>query len=168
MRRTRLDLGEAISEGLDSFAPLLETSQAKLELDLEPDVWVDANGHALTRIVVNLLDNAIKYGPAGQTLRVGVNRIDGVARLSVADEGPGVPPADRDRIWKAYRRLDRDVRAQVPGSGIGLSVVRDLVSLQGGRVWTDEADGGGARFMVEFPLVEEPAGADAVAQEVAS
>ena len=69
---------------------------------------------------------------------------------------PGYDPAVEPRHLKGLEEI------------IGLSVVQDLVSLQGGRVWTDEADGGGARFMVEFPLVEEPAGADAVAQEVAS
>ena len=160
MRRDRLDLSEAISEGLDSVTHLLEASDMKLELTLEPGLWVQANGQALTRIVVNLLDNAIKYGPPGQTLKVGVSRTDGVARLSVEDEGPGIPAGDRDRIWKPYRRLDRDVRAQVQGSGIGLSVVSELVSLHGGRVWVDEADGGGARFVLELPLAERPVGGD--------
>ncbi len=170
MRRERLDLGDAISEGLDSVTHLLEAKDTQVALTLEPDLWVNANGDAITRIVVNLLDNAIKYGPAEQTLKVEVSRAGRVARLSVEDEGPGVPAADRDRIWKPYRRLDRDVRTQVPGSGIGLSVVSDLVSLHGGRAWVEEADGGGARFVVELPLVEESVGAHeyAVAQEAAS
>jgi len=142
----------------------------EVELTLEPDLWVDANGDAITRIVVNLLDNAIKYGPTGQTLKVEVSRSNGAARLSVEDEGPGVPVADRNRIWKAYRRLDRDVRTQVQGSGIGLSVVSELVSLQGGRVWVEGADGGGARFLLELPLVEGPPGVEthAVAQQAAT
>ena len=79
-------------------------------------------------------------------------RVNGAAQLSVTDEGPGIPPEDRDRIWKAYRRLDRDVRARLPGSGIGLSVVSELTSLHGGRAWVGEGDGGGARFVVELPL----------------
>ena len=169
MRRDRLDLGDAISEGLDSVTHLLEASDMKVELALEPDVWVHANGESITRIVVNLLDNAIKYGPQGQTLKVEVSRAGRVARLSVEDEGPGVPAADRDRIWKPYRRLDRDVRTQVQGSGIGLSVVSELVSLHEGRVWVDEASGGGARFVLELPLAEASVGADEpVAHEAAS
>ena len=170
MRRDRLDLSDAISEGLDSVTHLLKASDMRLDLTLEPDVWVHANGQALTRIVVNLLDNAIKYGPHGQTLKVDVSQTEGLARLSVEDEGPGVPAADRDRIWKAYRRLDRDVKAQIQGSGIGLSVVNELVSLHGGRVWVEEAHGGGARFVLELPLVERSVGADerVVAERVAS
>ena len=159
MRRDRLDLGDAISEGLDSVTHLLDAGGMKVELTLEPDVWVHANGESITRIVVNLLDNAIKYGPQGQTLRIEVSRADGGARLCVEDEGPGVPAADRDRIWKPYRRLDRDLRTQVQGSGIGLSVVNELVSLHGGRVWVEEADGGGARFVLELPIVERSIGA---------
>ena len=170
MRKDRLDLADAISEGLDSVTHLLEAGDMEVELTLEPDLWVDANGDAITRIVVNLLDNAIKYGPTGQTLKVEVSRSNESARLSVEDEGPGVPVADRNRIWKAYRRLDRDVRTQVQGSGIGLSVVSELVSLQGGRVWVEGADGGGARFLLELPLVEGPAGVDApvVARQAAT
>ncbi len=170
MRRERLDLGHAISEGLDSVTHLLEADDMRVDLTQEPHLWVHANGDAVTRIVVNLLDNAIKYGPPGQTLKVGVSGADGVVRLSVEDEGPGVPVADRDRIWKAYRRLDRDVRAQVQGSGIGLSVVSELASLHGGRVWVDEAEGGGARFVLELPLMEESVGAEepALAREAAS
>ena len=160
MRRDRLDLSDAISEGLDSVTHLLKASDMRLDVTLEPNVWVHANGQALTRIVVNLLDNAIKYGAHGQTLKVDVSRTDGFAKLSVEDEGPGIPVADRDRIWKAYRRLDRDVRTQVQGSGIGLSVVSELASLHGGRVWVEEGDGGGARFVLELPLVERSVGAD--------
>ena len=170
MRRDRLDLSDAISEGLDSVTHLLKASDMRLDVTLEPNVWVHANGQALTRIVVNLLDNAIKYGAHGQTLKVDVSRTDGFAKLSVEDEGPGIPVADRDRIWKAYRRLDRDVRTQVQGSGIGLSVVSELASLHGGRVWVEEGDGGGARFVLELPLVERSVGADerVVAERVAS
>ncbi len=160
MRLERLDFGDAISEGLDSVAHLLEAREVELELAIERGLRVQADGEALTRIVVNLVDNAIKYGPAGQTLKVSVGRTGGVATFSVEDEGPGVPAADRDRIWKAYWRLDRDVKTQVQGSGIGLSVVSELVSLLGGRVRVDEADSGGARFVVDLPLVEGSVGAD--------
>ncbi len=160
----RLELGEAIADGLDSVTPLLEAHDMRLDLSIDPGVWVHANGEALTRVIVNLLDNAIKYGPSGQTIRVGVRRADDVARLSVADEGPGIPVADRERIWKAYRRLDRDVKAQVPGSGIGLSVVSELVSLHGGRVQIDEPPGGGARFIVELPLAAKAGSANGAAE----
>ena len=76
------------------------------------------------------------------------------ARLAVADEGPGVPEADRARIFKAYRRLKRDVASPQPGTGIGLSVVAELTNLHRGRAWVEDVKGGGARFVVELPLLE--------------
>jgi hypothetical protein len=70
----------------------------------------------------------------------------------VDDAGPGVPERDRERIWRRWQRLERDERAAVAGTGIGLTVVRDLVGLQGGRAWVETGPRGGARFLVELPL----------------
>jgi signal transduction histidine kinase len=89
--------------------------------------------------------------------------VNGAARLSVADEGPGVPPAERARIFKAYRRLERDMKSQVSGTGIGLSVVAELATQHDGRAWVDDAEGGGARFVVELPLASAAHGDSAVA-----
>jgi signal transduction histidine kinase len=153
MPREDIDLAGAIEDGLDAVTPLLEDRGMTLEVDAPAGLHVVANRDAITRIVVNLLDNAVKYGPHGQTVKVALDRVNGSARLSVADQGPGVPPAERTAIWKAYRRLERDMKAQLPGTGIGLSVVSELAQLHNGRAWVDDADGGGARFVVELPLV---------------
>jgi signal transduction histidine kinase len=152
MPREELDVSEALAEGLDAVTPLLEDRGVKLEVEAQAGLSVYANREALTRIIVNLVDNAVKYGPRGQTVRVGVERVNGSAMLSVADQGPGVPAADRDKVWKPYHRLERDVKAAVTGTGIGLSVVSQLASLHEGRAWVEEASGGGARFVVELPL----------------
>lgn len=154
MPREALDMVEALREGMDAVAPLLEDRGMRLELSAQPGLAVVANREALTRIMVNLLDNAVKYGPAGQTIRVGVERVNGSVQLSVADQGPGVPSAERGAVWKPYRRLERDVKAHVPGTGIGLSVVSELARLHAGRAWVEGEEGGGARFVVELPLLD--------------
>jgi signal transduction histidine kinase len=87
-----------------------------------------------------------------------MERVNGLTRLSVSDQGPGVPDADRSLVWKAYHRIGRDVRANIPGTGIGLSVVADLASLHGGKAWVEDADPSGARFVVEFPVLHEDSG----------
>ena len=154
MPREELDVTEALADGIDAVTPLLEDRDMRLELAGQPGLAVLANRDALTRIIVNLLDNAVKYGPRGQTVTVGVERVNGSVRLSVVDQGPGVPSGEREGVWKPYRRLERDVKARVPGTGIGLSVVSELASLHDGRAWVEEALGGGARFVVELPLVD--------------
>lgn len=108
---------------------------------------------------MNLLDNAVKYGPVGQEIRVELAVDGGRARLFVTDEGPGIPAADRSRIWQRFYRLPRDRESAVAGTGIGLAVVQELARLHGGSAWVDaeeaeaERPGGlaGARFVVEFP-----------------
>ena len=150
--REELDLTEACADGIDAVVPLLEERDMKLSVEAQPDLRVLANRDAISRIVVNLLDNAVKYGKPGQTVRVEIGPRAGFARLAVSDEGPGVPPGDRSRLWKPYRRLSREVEASTPGTGIGLSIVSGLVDLHEGRVAVEDADGGGARFVVEIPL----------------
>jgi signal transduction histidine kinase len=95
----------------------------------------------------------VKYGPASQTIRVMLAPVEAgaTARITVDDEGPGIPPAERSRIWQAYHRLDRDRNAPGGGSGLGLSVVADLVRMLGGSAGVSDAPGGGARFTVDLP-----------------
>ena len=105
----------------------------------------------------------MRYGPAGQTVTVRVDRIDAGARLIVEDEGPGIPIADRDRVWAPFVRLTnhrKSHQSAAMGTGIGLAVVRDLTSRHGGRVWVERADSGGARFVVELPAGSRAPGKD--------
>ncbi|MGH7481267.1 MAG: sensor histidine kinase [Longimicrobiales bacterium] len=161
MPMEEVDFADALEEGVDAMSSLLHDRAMSLRFDAEPGLRVRANRDAVTRVVVNLLDNAAKYGPRGQEVSVDVRRVNGNARLSVRDQGPGVPAADRRRIWQAYRRLERDVKARIPGTGIGLSVVAELVSIHGGRVWVDGEEDGGTNFVVELPLAGDGIRADA-------
>jgi signal transduction histidine kinase len=119
--------------------------------------WVDAS--ALRQIVINFIENALKFGPDGQTVTVTIDverspvigGAGGLLRLSVDDEGPGVPSADRDRIWQPFVRLAEGGSAPA-GTGLGLSVVRQLVTELGGRWSVENVTGRGARFRVELPL----------------
>jgi signal transduction histidine kinase len=100
------------------------------------------------QIVINLIDNAAKYGSDGRvTLRATL--ADGRARVEVEDAGPGIAPRDRMRVWEPYVRLERS--PAVAGSGIGLAVVRELTAAHGGACWVEDTPGGGARFVVELP-----------------
>jgi signal transduction histidine kinase len=144
-----VEVGALVTEVVDAFAPLAR--DVEFATRVEPGVVARVDRDALRQVLLNLLDNAAKYGPRGQTVQVGMAVVGFAVRIWVRDSGPGVPPEDRVRIWQAYRRLDREADAAVGGSGIGLAVVRDLVDLHGGRAWVEDAPGGGARFVVELP-----------------
>lgn len=146
-------LAPLVREVVETLRPQTADAGARVVATLEdaPTAAVDAD--AFRQVLINLLDNALKYGPAGQAVEIVLRGDGNVARLSVADEGPGIPPGERERVFERFRRLERDRRSAVAGTGIGLAVVRDLVSRQGGRSFVEPAERGGARFVVELPLV---------------
>ena len=156
VRPTTVPLAPLVAEVASGFAPLAAAASATVLVALPGGLTARAEPDALRQVLLNLLDNAVRYGPPRQVVRVGGAAHDDAVRLWVDDEGPGVPARDRDRIFAPFVRLARDrvVRDRGdgarPGSGLGLAVVRDLVTLNGGRVWAEDAPGGGARFVVEL------------------
>ena len=146
-------LAPLVQEVLDGFAPLAAARGATLTAAVPDDLVVPADPGAVRQMLLNLLDNAVKYGPAGQEIRVGATRDNGIARLWVDDGGPGIPSADRERVWERFWRLERDRGSSVAGSGIGLAVVRELAFLHHGRAWIDDANpaAGGTRVVIELP-----------------
>lgn len=151
------ELATLIEQTVERFFPLATEMDVVAELDLEPDVIALVDRNAITQIVVNVLDNAAKHGPSSQTIHVTLQTHGSEAWIQVDDEGSGVPAAERERIWQPYVRLAAATGARVSGSGIGLSVVRDLAEAHGGRTWIDETPCGGARFIVALPLWVKPA-----------
>jgi signal transduction histidine kinase len=147
--RERVDVSALVAETVESFLPIAAARGMTIATTLPRGVQAEVDRDAVRQIVLNLLDNAVKYGPAGQEVRVTVE--DGV-RIVVEDEGPGVPPRDRKRIWRRYERLGREGDRTVTGAGIGLTLVRELVTLHGGTARVEDGSrGGGAKFIVELP-----------------
>ena len=148
-------LAPLVQEVIDGFAPLAAARGARLSASVPEDLVVTADPGAVRQMLLNLLDNAVKYGPAGQDVRIGAARENGVAKLWVDDAGPGIPRADRERVWDRFWRLERDRESAVAGSGIGLAVVRELATLHHGRAWIDDngpAAGTGTRVVIELPV----------------
>jgi signal transduction histidine kinase len=145
-------LAPLVQEVIDGFAPLAAAHGARLSAAVPDDLVVPADPGAVRQMLLNLLDNAVKYGPAGQQVRIGATRENGKAQLWVDDGGPGIPRADRERVWERFWRLERDRGSAVAGSGIGLAVVRELATLHHGRAWIADADPGvGTRVVIELP-----------------
>ncbi|MEJ7759767.1 MAG: HAMP domain-containing sensor histidine kinase [Gemmatimonadaceae bacterium] len=144
-------MNREVEAAIDAFVPLARARRAKLESRIATGYLARVDPRALRQIVLNLLDNAVKYGPVGQTVSVELSGTDQRVTIAVSDEGPGVPRDAREKIWDPYFRLGREAESAAGGSGIGLSIVSELVQLHSGNAWVEDAPGGGARFMVEFP-----------------
>ena len=152
LAREPTNLEELLEEVREVYTPFAEARGARLVTDVWTDAPADVDPRALRQVVVNLLDNALKYGPRGQTITLGLHPgSPGRVLLTVADEGPGVPAADRERLWEPFVRLN-DEGGSAGGSGLGLAVVRSIVAQHGGEVRVEDGAGGGARFVVELPL----------------
>ncbi|HEX8361670.1 MAG TPA: HAMP domain-containing sensor histidine kinase [Longimicrobium sp.] len=133
------------------FAPLAGSRKARIETRFEPGLHALLHADSFRQVMLNLLDNAIKYGPAGQTVTVEAAAAGDRVRIAVEDEGPGVDPPERAAIWEPFRRGVGALGSASAGSGIGLSVVREIVEWHEGTARVESGAGGGARFVVELP-----------------
>lgn len=151
IRPVRTELGTLVQETVDGFAPLALSRRAEVACDLAPGLEAEVDPARLRQVLLNLLDNAVKFGPPGQVVRVTLRREEHRISLAVTDQGPGVPAGEREAIWEPYFRGSRAEVAAVGGSGIGLAVVKESVEAMAGRVRVEAAAEGGARFVVDFP-----------------
>jgi signal transduction histidine kinase len=147
----RLMLASFLADTVDAFAPMAASRGVTVRMEAPADGDLEADEDALRQGLLNLMDNALKYGPPGQTIVVGAEAAGGAVRLWVEDEGPGIPEADRERVWQRYVRLRRDQEGPVAGAGIGLAVLRDLVELHGGRARIESGARAGTRVVIELP-----------------
>jgi PAS domain S-box-containing protein len=144
VERAPVDVAALVRELVDR-----STVGSRVELEAPASLPAYADQVQTERVVSNLLENAGKYAPEG-TVEIVVSPLEaGGFRLEVADEGPGIPPDDLQRIFDPFYRSEPDEGQ--PGSGIGLALVDAFVTLQGGRVWAEPRDPHGLRFVVEVP-----------------
>ncbi|HUF47580.1 MAG TPA: HAMP domain-containing sensor histidine kinase [Vicinamibacterales bacterium] len=144
--RDAVDAARVTHDVVDAFRPFAAARAATVDVDLSAatgEAWIDAN--VFRQVLLNLLDNAVKYGPVGQTVRVVVEVSCAEVSLVVTDEGPGVPEAQTRRIWEPFWRAPGSSEG---GSGLGLAIVRELATRHGGAAVVEPAPGQGARFRV--------------------
>jgi signal transduction histidine kinase len=149
-------LAPIVREVVEQSRPLVGAAGTRVDASLDEAALAAVDADALRQVLLNLLDNAVKYGPRGQRVRIELTRADGLVRLAVDDEGPGIPAAERQRVFERFHRLERDRRSALAGTGIGLAVVRDLVERHGGRCHVEASARGGARFVVELTASDAP------------
>ena len=116
-----------------------------------PDVAADPD--KLRQVLVNLIENAVKYSGEGR-IEVSLKRLDGTMRFSVKDEGPGIPPGQQDRIFEKFYRLDPNMTQGVGGTGLGLYICRELIETMQGDIWVESVPGKGSTFTFELPVAK--------------
>ena len=148
-----VDLATVLSRAVERMAPRAREAGLGLALQLPPRLPpVRGDAERLERAVLNLLDNAIKFTPAGGSVTVTAAEGDGGVVLTVRDTGVGIEPADLPRIFERFYKADRSRRR--PGAGLGLAIVKHIVEAHGGRVWAESSPGQGSAFSIFLPLAD--------------
>lgn len=157
IRRSPVDVREVVGAALDACKDRAEGKETALFLDAAPDVdevKVMADRDSLLIILTNLIDNAIKYTPAHGHVNVSLSQ-DGVfVRMAVKDNGVGMTPEDKARVFDEFFRAKNSFTAEVPGTGLGLSLVKKLVEMHQGSVAVESRPGEGSTFAVNLPIAE--------------
>lgn len=150
--RVRFDLGELVSTTAEQMSLLAEDKGIRVECNAAPDVFVEGDRSRMKQVVVNLLDNAIKYTPNGGDILLRIAREGGNAILEVADNGIGIPTEALPHMFKRFFRVDDSRSREQGGAGLGLSIVKSICVAQGAEVDVTSRPGGGSCFRVRQPL----------------
>ncbi|HUQ42411.1 MAG TPA: HAMP domain-containing sensor histidine kinase [Candidatus Limnocylindrales bacterium] len=153
LERVEIDACELVREIVDDHRASAEIRAQSFDLECARAVTIFADVGRLRRAIGNLVGNAIKFAPERSTIEVRAGADRTSFKVRVTDHGPGVDADERDRIFEKFSRGRRS--AAVAGAGLGLSIARSLVELHGGTVRYEEADGGGATFVLSVPLAVE-------------
>lgn len=150
LARAPFDLGGLLEESVAVFGGQSEAHRLELRPCSAPVTAVGDRAR-MVQVVANLLSNAIKYSPDGGSVRIGVTCADGWARVSVTDEGLGIPPEAQSRVFEKFFRVVREETVRVGGSGLGLALARDIVVAHGGEMSFESVEGDGSTFWFTVP-----------------
>jgi len=154
MRSGDVDINEVLTEAMTRAGS--GASQVEFKSDLDPRLpIVMGDRDRLIQVVSNLVNNAVKYSPDGGTVTLSTRSEGGYALVSVADTGLGIPPDEIGHVFERFRRVRSGAAQSIPGTGLGLTIVKQIVEMHGGKIWVESAVGHGSAFHFTVPLVAE-------------
>jgi PAS domain S-box-containing protein len=158
MRTADVDINDVLTEAVSRAVPSAVTVDFKSDLDPRLPI-VAGDRDRLIQVVSNLVNNAVKYSPEGGTVTIS-SRVEGrFALVSVTDTGIGIPADEIGHVFERFRRVRSGAAQSIPGTGLGLTIVKQIVEMHGGKIWVESAVGHGSSFHFTIPLAPEGAGA---------
>ncbi len=152
-RMADVDINEVLS---DAIARAATSSNVEFKPDLDPRLpIVTGDRDRLVQVVSNLVNNAVKYSPEGGTVTISSRSEGGYALITVADTGLGIPPDEIGHVFERFRRVRSGAAQSIAGTGLGLTIVRQIVEMHGGKIWVESAVGHGSAFHFTVPLAVE-------------
>jgi PAS domain S-box-containing protein len=155
IRTTEVDINEVLS---DAIARAGSSPTVEFKADLDPRLpIVVGDRDRLVQVVSNLVNNAVKYSPDGGIVTLASRSEGGFALVSVTDTGVGIPPDEIGHVFERFRRVRSGAAQSIPGTGLGLTIVKQIVEMHGGKIWVESAVGHGSAFHFTLPLAAENA-----------
>jgi signal transduction histidine kinase len=145
------DLFAVLSRAADAVRPLADKQEIKIVL---PDTTIEVYGDTerLIRVLINLLGNALKFTPRGSTITIGAGALPEMAKVTVTDQGRGIPSEYKDKIFDRFQQIDKTDATVKGGSGLGLAICKAIVTAHGGEIGVDSELGRGSTFWFTVPL----------------
>ncbi len=157
IRLTDVDINEVMGDVM-TRASSSSTVVAEFKADLDPRLpIVTGDRDRLVQVVTNLVNNAVKYSPDGGTVTLSTRSDGGFALVSVTDTGLGIPADEIEHVFERFRRVRSGAAQSIPGTGLGLTIVKQIVEMHGGKIWVESAVGHGSAFHFTVPLAAEHA-----------
>jgi heavy metal sensor kinase len=154
VKREDVKLQDLAREVIDFLIVLAEEKNQSLAMEVEDPAEALVDRRLIRHAIINLVDNAIKYGPTGSTVRLRVKTIRGCPALEVSDSGPGIPPEDCDHVFERFYRVDKARSRKKDGAGLGLAIAKWAVEANGGRIELETEEGAGSLFRIVLPATQ--------------
>jgi PAS domain S-box-containing protein len=154
------DLAEVATDAVEEMRPEAERKNISLTLAADPVPRVEADQMRIAQMLGNLISNAVKFTPDGGSIEVRLSLEDDQVVLAVADTGVGIPAADREQIFERFFRTAIAKRQVIPGTGLGLTISKEIVEAHGGTITADSREGRGSTFRIHLPLRPRPVKGD--------
>ncbi len=151
LHKSEGSVGALITDAVEEVLPVAEAKGHLLKFHLDPDLPdIEMDLEMIRRVVINLLENAIKYTPAAGSIQLSVENKGDRVQVSVRDSGMGIAETDRQRIFEKFARIQQDGRPK--GLGLGLAFCRLAVEAHDGTIWVESAEGKGSTFTFTLPI----------------
>ncbi len=153
LTKESFNLSTVLIELSESLAPLAAKSKDTIHVDVDSGIEMVGDRQKITQVVSNLIENAVKYSSDGSDIKLKCSTSESVVTVQVSDNGYGIPEADQERIFETFVRSKTDENWEIPGTGLGLALVKRITTMHGGHIDLVSKPGKGSTFTLKFPII---------------
>jgi signal transduction histidine kinase len=151
LARENITLSECIEPALTTTSGMAEAAQVAV-VSQAPDLELEADPDALSRVIINLVSNAIKFSPAGAQVVIGARKVENKIEVWVQDQGTGIAASEIDKVFERFHQASEGrAGGNASGTGLGLTICREFIRLHGGKIWVESQPGKGSKFTFSLP-----------------